>query len=541
MRRVALALLVGLAAAACANPTPTVTGDPNKPVSGAGSPVVAAATVRPLSTTESVDAFLRNGQQIDLSGLLSGLESCSILDVEAFSNLLGQPLAHDESYEYGNVEPSSADRACILFAAEDPSVELLHINVLEDADQWVRWNIRNSDRRPLPTGFAQVAKLGEGGDEFTTVEFQSSGVQLIVEARNWQAGIIFEPTPLLAVLSIAELSAKQLSPKSPAPVSSVLADCARLDPFRFGEFVDGEINSFSSSSYDGGLACTGDTTAGDRVQVVAREFSTPAQAAAEVVALTNAYQATFRNPAVLDSTLADAAWLFDRVYDNEPSGASQTTLIEAYGHLDKTLFRISFRVDTSRRGVFAEALATSVDAVLSGSWPEPIATGPTLPPDSGAQIQVVTEFLGSGGNIEVAPLVRGIGSCGQLDIESFEVIAGTGLVAVDLSAATEGSPTVVECALVRSDDADVTEMIVRASSTPQGTSAWTGDVGLEELTPIDGIDDHAFWNEADGDWIQLYIEEFDARLLIELANHSYTDEINVFWVANAFAKELLAG
>lgn len=546
MKIVVLALIAALVAAACANPDLTSASDPDSPVPTGSIERPASSTAatseddQPLSDSQSLQAFRAAGGRVDLSGMIGGLEACSALDVETYSRLLEQSIVHNIEYDLATVEPSAFDRSCALFAAEDPSVELLRINVTNRPDRWVDWNIRNSDRSALAIPRATVATHGSGGESYATLELEDDDARIVVEARNWKTGIIFEPAPLLSLLSIAEAAAHDLTSSSAPGTNSILGDCDELDPFKFAEFVEGELNGFSTSTYDRGLACTAEATSGDRVQVIAREYPTTALAGDAVADLAAAYEVSSRSPAALISNRANRAWSIDRVYDDDPNGSNQTTLVEAFGYRDTTVFRVSLRVDTSQRHIFNKSLTTIIDAILSGDWPDPVDVGDESTTDLDGLDASVAEFLEAGGNIEVAPLVRGLGRCDELDPEPFEVITGAELLIVDLIADSKESSTVVECALVRVEDPNLTEMIVRASSTPDGTTNWTDDLDLDELSPLEGIVDRAFWNGSDDEWIQLYIEEFDARLLVELANHSYTDEVNVFWVANAFARDLLA-
>lgn len=551
-------------------------------------PAVVASEDEDNATTQ--ERYFAEFGPIMISGFGQGLESCAGVDPAPYTELLGIDLVVKATEQLADVEPSAPDRTCVLYAAENPDIDLIRINAVDDADNWVRWNLHTPQLETVDVGLFKASddngsyRLGTTGDfGYATLEVVAQGVdtgaqqnsKMLIEARLWDSGIEYTPVEIDTIAAMASIAANQLTSSAPGPATSVLGSCGELENESWAELIGGEIDGFVASSFNGSLTCTAQSSTGNRVQILVAETSLDEEALARTGLLRSAYEATLREPDQLSLDGIESAWEIDRIYDDNLSQTEQSVLQEAFGNQAGVFARVSIRQDTRGQRASINMVGRALAAVLTGEnfrpedpEPEPKFRFPTT--------DAVKQFVDSGATIEVAPLTRGIGACSTLDLTPFEAIVGKELVAVagiveatlnpniDLPNA-ETEPTgdeiksnpgtaadqrIVECSLARKDRPSVIEMRVSASSSPAGAEAWTNADLITGLLAIDGIDDVAFWNEgkgnsgdneaAEGAGLVLYIEEGEARLLVELVKYTTTPNIDLFWVSQAFARELFA-
>ncbi len=520
---------------------------------------------------------------IDLSGFSRGLESCAGIDPADYSELLATELVVNDDRHLANVEPSSPDRTCILFAAENPEVELVRIDAVNDTERFTSWIDHNPQLDAADVGIFQAADdagtflFGDSSDlGYATLDVTSAGAQLVVSARLWDSGIEYSPPPSTTLAAMATVAAQQLTSSGAGPATSVLESCDDLDSEKWKELVDKPLDSFVASSFNGALTCTADTSDGDRVQVLIAETEFDEDALTRTDLLRSAYETSLRTPDRLQLDGSESAWEIDRIYDDNPSQTEQSVLQEVFGNEGKIFARVSVRQDTKGQRVPIETVGRALTAVLTGTpfESEPVDDGPRfqLPPSSAAQ-----QFIDSGARIEVAPLTRGLSECSEINLTPFETIVGKELVAVSgivvanlnpnlqvglgdstsrsddesfqNKAATPGEQ-IVECSLVREDDTSVVEMRVSAATKPTGPNLWANSALIEGLKAFNGVGDAAFWNEGKGNTgdnadseragLILYVEENDARLLVELVKYEATPDVDLFWISQAFATELFS-
>ena len=604
-----MALSGALVLGACANtdPTETVVEAPNDSPAGTASETPSAETSDDVPATsddgtdgaEKVEAPLDDSSEtadelpvpgryfaeygpITLSTFERGLESCTGIDPAPFAELLGIELIVNTDQHLANVEPSAPDRTCILFAAEDPEIDLVRINATDDAARWVRWIDHNPQRQAADVGVFQAQDdlgsftFADGSDlGYATLHVEADGARLLVEAREWDFGISYSPADIFTVAAMSSVAATQLASPGPGPATSALASCADLDTDSWKDLVDAEIGEFKASSFNGSLTCTTQTLQGDRIQVLVGETDLAEDALTRTGLLRGAYENTLRTPNRLDLDDVDSAWEIDRIYDESPSQAEQSVLQEVFGSAGGTFARVSVRQSTAGGRAPIEKISRALVAVLNGeSFNGADADGPVFRlPETSA----VKQFVDSGASIEVAPLARGLVDCADLDLAPFETITGKELVAVtgifranlnpNSDAVVESGDgdsdngeikggesiageQITECTLVRENAPTTVEMRVSASTSADGVKRWVNADLITGLVAIDGIDDTAFWNEGDGNagdnatstdaGLILYVEEGDARLLVEMVKYETTPDIDVFWVSQAFARGLFA-
>lgn len=524
-----------------------VLGDPG--IGSSGNPSLAGLT------------FAEFGP-IDISGFARGLDSCANIDPARFSELLGRPLVADPVLDRANVEPSSPDRTCVLFAAENPSIDLVRINATDDVATWVRWVNDNEQLSPADIGLFKAANdpasvsYGEGGDfGFGTLEVVGDGARLLIEARQWDSGIEYAPLPLENLAAMASIAAAQLTSPGPASGSMALQSCDDLDVDEWSALLNDELEQFRASSFDGALTCTAVARSGNRVQVLVQELELAQLAAEKAVVLRTSYGDALREPESIEVDNADIAWEIDRIFDDDQSGSRQSVLQQVVGTKGPVFARVSIRESTREDRTTLAALTNALGAVLDGGSLSANEEPPEVVVDDQPVSATVAQFLDSGAQVEVAPLTRGLTACADLDLSSFEKITGISLSAVDgivgLTPPAEDTTTAattprtnVECSIVHADDDSRVEMRVSAASTAADQAAWRNFAKINGLVAIEGIDDRAFWNgdteEETAETLILYVEEGDARLLVELTRHEWTPDIDLFWVSQAFARELFS-
>ena len=518
---------------------------------------------------------------IDLAGMSVGLESCAGVDPAPYSELLGIDVIVDADENLANVEPSSPDRTCVLYAADDADVDLIRINAIDDGETFAPWLVHNAQLEDADVDLFQAAddtgtyEFGDTADlGYATLNVESEGSRLVIEGRQWDFGVEFRPVEIQTLAAMATIAAQQLTSPGPGPATSVLESCDDLDRAAWSELVGDELQPWIASSFNGSLTCTATTRDGARVQALVAEAESGQDALTRTDLLRSAYETSLRTPDRLTLEGVESAWEIDRIFDDDASQTEQSVLQASFGNEGPIFARVSVRQDTRGERASVEMIGRALAAVLTGEEFLPndpdAESGPVfrLP-----QTDAAKQFVESGARIEVAPLTRGLAACSEIDLEPFETITGkelvavTGIVQANLNPSLENpandsegelnggaAPAVgeriVECSLVREDDPSIVEMRVSAATTADATNDWTNADLITGLVLIDGIDDAAFWNEGEGNTgdrststgagLVLYIEESDARLLVEMVKYPTTPNIDVFWIAQAFARELFA-
>ncbi len=543
-RRVIFAIVaLGLFLVACSDNASPVEGGPSAAATGTEPGTSTGGSILTNSVEPDVAAAIVAALEagpIDLEGFEPGLESCEQLDVEALGNIVGQAVMTNDVEIIKDNEPTSAARVCVLYAEDDPEVDLIRIIATANTGRWSNTVIYNQqlseprgelgDALGAPLEFAWI-----GGDNFgfSTITLDQGQSSLTVEARTQISGVDFQVAAPHTLAALAQISARQLTSPGPGSGSATISTCGDLAPSAFSPFVQGNLGPFVASSFHGALTCTATTAEGSIAQVVVSESDDQAYAIGRAATVADAYRKSYRDLRELDAG-ADVAWAVDRLFDDDPDATRQSTLLQGFGARDGVFARVGFRVDTKVERLPDRVAEAALAAVFDGT--SPTETEPAPPPTiklSGP----VGEFVSTGAKIQVAPLTRGLAACSDLDIAPFEKITGRDLLAVAVRDAEPSDRSSVVCDLVHADDETLIEIRLAAATSQAGEADW--DIDVSDLVELEGIDDQAFWNEGDDGVLALYVVESDARLFVEVTKHEWTPDVDLFWNAQQAAKVLL--